>query len=40
MCRQMLDSAYIPTGLQTFHEYEIYLIDFAKILHSAYSWYE
>ena len=35
MCRQKLDSAVIPTGLQTFHEFKIYLIDFAKILHSA-----
>ena len=37
MCSQMLDSAYIPTGLQTFHELENGLIEFAEIWHSAYS---
>ena len=31
MCCQMLDSAYIPTGLQTFYELENGLIEFAKI---------
>ena len=37
MCLQMLDSAYIPTGLQAFHELENGLIELAEIWHSAYS---
>ena len=35
MHRQMLDATYIPTGLQAFYELKIYLMDFAKILHSV-----